>query len=275
MTCRRPVRLLENFGEMLVPCGRCYLCKVNIAREWAVRLEHESRYYESSCFITLTFDDDHLPDRYSVRKRDVQLYLKRMRKDISPVKIRYFGIGDYGDELYRPHYHLIIFGWEPSLADLQESSRKSGRVYYSSGCVSRWWPFGYNTVGTVTGKSCTYVTRYLLAKSNDKLPDQLPRFRMMSKGLGLKYALEHSDEIKRDLVCKTAGKPVGLPLYYRRKLEIPTEDMHMRSMAVSAAYNAKIALLGIDNEDGYDYFLEQMRQKELNHIGVLSHGKKN
>lgn len=95
---------------MTVPCGKCLACLSQKSREWTMRLSHEWYYYNqrNSIFLTLTYDNNHIPDNYSLNRRDVQLYLKRLRK--AGLKFKYLCAGEYGFKYGRPHYHLIIFG---------------------------------------------------------------------------------------------------------------------------------------------------------------------
>ena len=57
---------------------------------------------ERACcwFVTLTYDDKHLPFDFKLKKSDVSLFIKKLRhyferKDKS-VKIKYFVCGEYG-----------------------------------------------------------------------------------------------------------------------------------------------------------------------------------
>ena len=74
-----------------IPCGKCIGCRLAHSRQWAVRCVHEASLHDRNCFLTLTFDDDHLPASGSVSVRDVQLFLKRLRKALSyqNIKIRF------------------------------------------------------------------------------------------------------------------------------------------------------------------------------------------
>ena len=44
-----------------VPCGQCYGCRLQYSREWANRCMLEASEYSSNFFLTLTYDDEHLP----------------------------------------------------------------------------------------------------------------------------------------------------------------------------------------------------------------------
>ncbi|ACZ33198.1 conserved hypothetical protein [Chlamydia pneumoniae LPCoLN] len=100
---------------VLMPCLKCRFCRTQHAKVWSYRCVHEASLYEKNCFLTLTYDDKHLPQYGSLVKLHLQLFLKRLRDRISPHKIRYFGCGEYGTKLQRPHYHLLIFNYDSLL----------------------------------------------------------------------------------------------------------------------------------------------------------------
>lgn len=108
----------------LVPCGQCLGCRLDYARQWSARLMCEKKKYpDDLCwFVTLTYDDDHLPERRyssipdpetgeyklsdfrSIDKRTHQLFMKRLRRRFQPktsLPIRFFMSGEYGSESYR------------------------------------------------------------------------------------------------------------------------------------------------------------------------------
>lgn len=93
-----------------VPCGQCIGCRLAHSRDWATRCMHEAHMHESSSFITLTYSPEHLPENGSLVRKHFTDFLKRLRKALGSVKIRYFGCGEYGSKLERPHYHAIIVG---------------------------------------------------------------------------------------------------------------------------------------------------------------------
>ena len=121
MKCLYPYKTSEGFE---VGCGQCRWCRVHRTHEWAIRLVHELDSWPPgrALFLTMTYDDEHLPVVYdpatervraTLVKTDFQKYIKRVRKSIHPQKIRYFACGEYGEETQRPHYHAIIYGISP------------------------------------------------------------------------------------------------------------------------------------------------------------------
>ena len=110
MICTSPISIKGDNGYMFVPCGQCIACRINHAKEWATRIYGESRMHDENIFLTLTYDDEHLPKDNSVHKDEVQRFMKRLRKAVYPDKVRYFLCGEYGGQFGRPHYHVILFG---------------------------------------------------------------------------------------------------------------------------------------------------------------------
>lgn len=135
---------------------------------------HEAQMHPENSFVTLTFDDEHIPANYSVSVRDVQLFNKRLRKSL-PQKIRFFACGEYGDLTLRPHYHLLIFNH--SFPDRKLHAVRDGNRYYKSDALNALWPYGQlNEVTDVTYKSAAYVARYNLKKVNgDRADDHYTR----------------------------------------------------------------------------------------------------
>ena len=125
------------------------LGRVGRQREWALRMMNELEYHEYSVFVTLTFREA----PYQISKRDMQLFLKRLRKELYPRKIKYYACGEYGEKRDRPHYHCIIFGVSGFGQDKD--------------AIERAWPAGFIYTGSVTYESCRYVAKYI-QKSMEK-----------------------------------------------------------------------------------------------------------
>ena len=87
MRCTSPVRLRHLSPSLypdglLVPCGKCLACRIAKRTEWAMRMLHELSDYDDAVFVTLTYDEDHIPSNHSLKKSDLQKWFKRVRKEI-------------------------------------------------------------------------------------------------------------------------------------------------------------------------------------------------
>lgn len=172
------------FNGFKCPCGRCMACRINKKRLWTHRMILESYCHASSLFVTLTYNDENLPPDLSVHPKHVQLFLKRLRKAISPTKIRYFAVGEYGDKSWRPHYHLAIFG-----IGLEHEKT-----------IQDCWKFGFTMCGDLNPKSAGYIAGYVTKKMTANDDERLlrddgvylhPEFIRMSLKPGLGFpALE-------------------------------------------------------------------------------------
>lgn len=219
---------------MPCPCGSCDVCRIRRKRLWANRIMLESYCHGDSTFITLTYDDEHLPDSCgddcqcsgdTLRPKDAQDWLKRLRLAIAPRKIRYFLAGEYGDETWRPHYHVAVFG----LSQAEES------------VVRDTWNMGHVVCGSLTPASASYIAGYVTKKMTKKgdarLVGRHREFTRMSlkPGIGATairdMSLTLQNEHGLDWVLRNGDVPVtfregrtdrSLGRYLRRKLR---EDM--------------------------------------------------
>lgn len=160
----------EEFFKQ-VPCGQCVACRINYAKEWAVRCMLEARENPPAFFITLTYDDEHLPvQEYNgdffgkLEKRDFQLFIKRMRKMYG--SLRYFGCGEYGGETFRPHYHFISFGCDFDDLELLkiQRSKKVIYAYFTSAKLVALWGKGQILICQANEQTCSYTACYSLKK---------------------------------------------------------------------------------------------------------------
>lgn len=203
-----------------IPCGKCPGCKLEQSRQWAVRCMHEKRLHNSSCFVTLTYDDKHLPNGNTLVKSDLQNFLKRLRHETGP-GLRFFGCGEYGSQTSRPHYHLLLLN-----SDFTDKRIiKSGTQYnlYDSPSLSKLWTAGHHALGDVTFESAAYVARYCMKKKqNGKTVDdgRVPEYIVMSRrpGLGAGYFEKYQAEILNHDTIIVNGLPAALPRFYDNKL---------------------------------------------------------
>lgn len=212
-------------APVYVPCGQCIGCRLERSRQWAVRCVHEASLCEENCFITLTFAEDQLPADQSLHKSDFQKFLKRLRKAISPRKVRYFHCGEYGEQFSRPHHHACLFGY--TFPDLQLWSVRRGVRLYRSEMLEHLWPYGYCTVGDVTWESAAYVARYVLKKITGPRADEhyqgrVPEYTTCSRrpGIGADwYENFKADCYPHDYVVIRNGIKCRPPIYYERRFE--------------------------------------------------------
>lgn len=193
-------KVIREFIE--IPCGKCLECRMDYARVWSNRCYLESLDHKDNCFITLTYDDEHVPvkDTYNkftgeiakyktLRKRDFQLFMKRLREKVG-VPIRYYACGEYGGNTKRPHYHAIIFGWQPDDMILWQKNNLDQPLYISP-TLQSCWEYGFTSVGACTPESCSYVARYVQKKANPVNEDAIkvmevePEFVLMSRRPGI------------------------------------------------------------------------------------------
>lgn len=224
-------RGLKKF--VLLPCGHCVSCKLANARDWSRRVSDEISLlplHQRSSFITLTYNDEHLPDGDNLQREDVQKFLKRLRLKVNGVKIRYFGCGEYGSKSRRAHYHLIFLGWSPDDLYFWSLSDKGNPIYRSPLLdevwslydfkVGRYNPIGHVTVGDVVPGSVDYVCRYSLKKVQMNLSDkQVMPFTMCSSrpAIGLNWLKRYyGDCFKLDENGDLIRSSV--PRYYRKKV---------------------------------------------------------
>lgn len=193
-----------------VPCGKCIPCLMNKRAEWCFRLEQEHRVSKSAHFVTLTYDQKHLRMDNSLEKRDLQLYLKRLRKKDETTRIRYYAVGEYGSKNGRPHYHIILFNSDEANIRLSWVDCKGA-------------PIGIVHVGRVNSASVAYVTKYVIQKPLHNDEREKP-FATMSRGYGI-GARYLSDEMvawhrenDANYVVRQGGEKGKLARFYREKI---------------------------------------------------------
>lgn len=221
-----------------VPCGQCIGCRIDYARQWATRCVMEMQYHKSSYFLTLTYDDAHVPhscavdktsgevfDSLTCRYSDVQLWLKRLRR--AGHNVRYFGCMDYGSNTFRPHYHFIMFGLQ--LSDLMPYVQSDPTYkYYTSQSMDDIWSNGNVIIGEANYSTALYTARYICSKRTGKdsfyrdYGLEPPKSCMSLKpGIGRQYLDDHPDMMDYSYTS-IAGPDGGIRVYpprYFRKIE--------------------------------------------------------
>lgn len=218
MQCIKPYWLRSEKIE--VPCGHCIADRIAYSREWSCRLMHELDEWPEAGFVTLTYDDEHLPRNMSIHKAELSGFLKRLRKNTGR-KFKFFGCGEYGDpkKTFRPHYHLILFGLGRASCVYDCDS---GR--YLSPDIAEAWRNGFHEVDTVTYDSCRYVTDYIMKKYDgdkaaDYYGDRTVPFCLCSNGLGRSYVERNWKQLLQNQGMTMRGVHMAVPRYYVKKIK--------------------------------------------------------
>lgn len=208
-------------------CGQCNPCRINKRRVWMHRILLESALYADNAFLTLTYSPQTVPTFLerstgelltTLYPPDLQNWLKRIRKLISPVRLRYFAIGEYGDETNRPHYHVALFGYPT--CQWVGGSRYKTRANCCINCdrIRDSWSFGHIHLGTLepnsAGYIAGYVTKKLTASDDFRLRGRYPEFPRTSTGgggIGIGMMDEYASELlKLDPALTEADVPSAL-----------------------------------------------------------------
>lgn len=175
----------------------------------------EALEHEQNTFVTLTYDDENLPADGNLKTRDLTLFFKKLRKAIEPVKIRYYAVGEYGDESHRPHYHLALFGYPNCLRGNSSYTRYRSNCCENCDLIRDTWALGNVLLGDLTPHSAQYCAGYIIKKMATELvhTHRTPEFQRMSNrpGLGLKAMSAVANTLKKhDLHLKITDVPVVL-----------------------------------------------------------------
>jgi len=186
MLCKKPfLRGIQPFG-----CGQCLPCRISRRRLWAHRLVLESYKHSAASFVTLTYKPEALPPGGTLVPKHTQDWLKRLRKALGPRGLRFFLVGEYGEESGRPHYHAALFGVRPCVMPLNKKC-----LWHCEDCklVHDTWGQGVTHNGELTPDSAQYVAGYVTKKmTSDKsafqrefLKGRFPEFARMSLKPGI------------------------------------------------------------------------------------------
>lgn len=271
MPCYKPLRAVRVLGPqgraklsfsrssvgkpLGLPCGRCIGCRLERARQWAVRIMHEAKMHDENSFVTLTYDEDHLPATRTVVVEHCQLFLKRLRARVYPRRIRFFLCAEYGEicvkcengrkrcrcvppgpfRIGRPHYHAIIFGLD--FADKVRLKRSGEFDLYSSELLSSAWGYGGASIGEVNFDTACYVANYATKKitgpkAKDHYQGRKPEFLLMSRGgrkaggIGRKWLEKFGSDVYPSDEVIVKGRPTRPPRYYDQWFEKRSPEVY-------------------------------------------------
>lgn len=195
-----------------VPCGKCPACLKRRVASWSFRLEMESLLWTKQFFLTLTYDNEHIPISengfLTLRPKDLTDWFKRLRKRSG--KLRYYLCGEYGTNTKRPHYHVILFSTSSLFESDIESTWFHGSVYY----------------GNVQPASIRYTVQYYdkgVWRKSHVRDDREPEFSRMSQGIGknfltAKQVKNFLDNPQKSFIYDMEGRKIAIPRYYKKRM---------------------------------------------------------
>jgi len=265
-----------TYTPIQLPCGKCILCREEHARQWAVRITNEASLWEFNSFVTLTYDDEHLPANGQLNYKDLQDFWKRLRKKVGP--LRYYSVGEYGDKTNRPHYHACIFGH--AFQHNRTILRTEPYLLWTNPTLLETWGKGHVSVGALTFQTAQYTASYVtkklgymhrytqLDRESGELLDMVQPRAFISNGggrqtgrqaaIGKLFLEKHGDHIYAHDSVVINGKEQKPPRYYdnwlkqrseialqmvkdqRTKNVIPQTPEQLRARAINARARKKL-----------------------------------
>lgn len=288
----------SEYQSFTLPCGHCVGCRKDQAKEWSNRLLMESLYHKQNYFVTLTYDNDHAhwcdyvnprtgqffdaasKHQATLCKRDIQLFMKRLRRDFPNLKIRFYAAGEYGGHTFRPHYHLVLFGLELDPHELFPCGRsETGDEYFICKSIEAAWtdpddgkPIGFHSIEPANEYTMKYVANYVTKKigvnPNKWYFDQglEPPFNLMSRkpGLGAQYLIDHPEIMDNDRIVigtERGSYEFAPPRYFKRGYKEVFPDRYDKHVEViTKASEDRVA--AIEKKSGLSY-TEYLKTPEL------------
>lgn len=226
-------RVDKQYATFKLPCGKCIECRLEYARQWAVRCVHEAKMHEENSFITLTYNDENLKSS-KLNYKHFQDFMKTLRERVhrntrkgepeyEKARISYFVTGEYGDKNKRPHWHAIVFNYRPDDCTYKYSNHRGDRIYHSES-LQRLWGHGFAEVGSVTFESAGYVARYASKKLVHGLDGEHEYEPISKKSSGRAIGrswLEkyYKDAFRHGHIILPDGQKCSIPRYYEKWLK--------------------------------------------------------
>lgn len=283
-----PDPLKRNESIVTIPCGQCMECRLAYARNWTIRIIHECCLHKRNSFITLTYNNDNLPENGTLVKKHVQDFMKNLRIKLQRrfgVDIRFYCAGEYGSQTYRPHYHLIIFGWD--FPDRRQCGKsKKGCRYYRSPLLEETWQYGFSSVGDVSFNSAAYVSKYVTKKLNGVYEDFVydgieKEFALMSRrpGIGHDFIMKYPDDVYNYDAVEFKGFKTRPPVYYDNILAKVDPFRYVKIKEDRAVkgidYKQKIHDRFFSGDDPFDYleYERYLRDREIVAVDSVNKSK--
>lgn len=238
-----------------IGCGQCFGCRMEYAREWATRCEIEMRQWEHNWFLTLTYDDEHLPRNVGIDTKtgevidtnylvpeDLTQFMKSLRQywqrhyDVN--NIRFYACGEYGDRSQRAHYHVILFNID--IPDIEPHHKNTkGNMVFTSKIIEHIWGRGIIGIGIANWETAAYTAQYMLKKQKGKNAKSYyadrhitPEFTRMSRmpGIAAEWYKANKDKLwQTDEIILAKGRKVKPPSYYDKLYDLEIETLEKQA----------------------------------------------
>ena len=280
-----------------VGCGNCIGCALDHSKVWQNRLLLEDEYSINSYFVTLTYDENHIPSNYQLVREHLDRFIKELRNyfynNFGYSGIRYYCCGEYGSHTGRPHYHLVLFNlplfnedWlfllkKDNPFEIHQVSKSiNGEPIFDSDLIAKFWSYGFNTISYTNSNVFGYIARYVNKKkvlTKDEKRDlkrlniQTEFNRMSLKpGIGgLFYELNKDKIISNNGVIFLNGKEIQADRYFYKILDRSGEEEAHEFIS-----NFRINLAGVNKsviqaKCTYSEYLKKLEMKYNKINGVL------
>lgn len=232
---------------IFVGCTNCNQCANLKSNNWTIKNYYESKKHNKMCFITLTYNKENYT--WIPLRKDIQLFIKRLRRYLdyheNKLKIRYFGVCEYGKRTGRIHYHLIIYGWEEKPENLLKLGKnKKGNDIYRSVVINKCWKYGIHSYQIFEKHEIPYIVMYNAIKKESK-----------------KYLLESREQLKKlENLIKSKNKA-----YFRNEVLKNIEDKRKELVKNKKNYIKLKEYNFWSTAIGFDKFYEEYK-KDNNYI---------
>lgn len=188
--------------------------------------------HDESCWLTLTYREEDLPENGTLVKSDLVMFMKKLRKKYGE-GIRAMACGEYGDDTRRPHYHVCLFGHD--FQDRYPWRKSKGGVLHRSDELETLWLKGQAEIGQLTFESAAYTARYVTKKitgpvAQEHYKGREPEFLTMPNrpGLGGKFIEKFFGDVYPKDFITIRGVKMKPPIYFDRYLEKIDPEMYER-----------------------------------------------
>ena len=289
----------NGYKTIKIDCRHCLNCLVKRTAQIEFLAKRELvdnyMYGKSAAFVTLTYDDDHLPKTeygFTTLRRDhVQKFIKNIRRQMdyynSVIPFKYLYCGEYGDGSHatkdgstsRSHYHIIFIGLSPDQVKL---------------FTRKLWKYGLCDIGPLSAGGLRYICKYMTKASPNKDVKRIREvagvqnpFFYHSIGIGKEWINRNLDKIVKDeFTFNLAGQKQLLPgnvinyvAYHTGVNPRPYIQKYLKNNVLNKAHGAKLPYSTYDFEKSYikeQYLMAALRSqgKPLDDITHSKHWAK-